>query len=276
MNHSSISRRAFTCAAAAAFAGFARAARSKVPIAVQLYSMRRMAAQDFPGAVAAVARIGYKGVEFAGFYNRTAPEVRKLLDDNGLKCCGSHTGIDALLGDAFERTVEFNRTIGNPFIVVPGLPAKYNSSRAAWLETAKLFDELSARLEPHKMRIGYHNHSREFQPLDGEFPWDTFCGHTRKQVVTQLDIGHAVHAGQDPAAVLKKYPGRALTVHVKEYSATKKDVLVGDGDVKWDEVFRACETVGKTQWYIVEQENQHFPDLAGVEDTFQRLKKMGK
>lgn len=276
MNHSSISRRAFTCAAAAAFAGFAKAARTKVPIGVQLYSVRRIAAQDFPGAVAAVAKIGYKGVEFAGFYNRTAPEVKKLLDDNGLKCCGSHTGIDALLGDAFERTVEFNHTLGNPFIVVPGLPAKYNSSRDAWLETAKLFDELSAKLEPHKMRIGYHNHSREFQPLDGELPWDTFCGHTRKQVVTQLDIGHVVNAGQDPVAFLKKYPGRALTVHVKEYSATKKDVLVGDGDVKWDEVFRTCETAGKTQWYILEQENQHFPDLAGVEDSFQRLKKMGK
>jgi sugar phosphate isomerase/epimerase len=275
MTYPTLTRRAFTCAAAAAFTRFAQAAGPRIPLGVQLYSLRRMSAQDFPGAVAAVAKIGYKGVEFAGFSNQTAPQVRKLLDDNGLKCCGSHTGIDALLGDAFERTVEFNQVIGNPFIVVPGLPAKYNKSRDAWIETAKLFDELSGKLAPHKMRIGYHNHSSEFQMLDGELPWDTFFSHSR-QTFTQLDIGHAVHAGKDPVEYLKKYPGRTLTVHVKEYSATKPDVLVGDGDVKWPEVFKACETVGKTQWYILEQENQHFGDVEGVEESFKHLKKLGK
>ena len=75
----------------------------------------------------------------------------------------------------------------------------------------------------------------------------------------QLDIGHAVHAGADPVAVMKRYPGRAKTVHVKDYSPTKRDALIGDGDVKWKEVLATCQTVGGTEWYIIEEESNAYP-----------------
>jgi sugar phosphate isomerase/epimerase len=271
-----ISRRAFGSMAGAGFTGLLWAARKKIPIGVQLYSVRTLCASDLPGTIAGVAKLGYQGVEFAGYYNRTAKELRKMLDDNGLKCCGTHIGIETLLGDNLAKTVEFNRIIGNRNLIVPGLAEKYRNSPGAWRETAKLFNQLAQKLKPQKMRIGYHNHTVEFQKLNGEIPWDIFCGNTRKDVITQLDIGHTVNAGADPAAVLKRYPGRAKTVHVSEYSATKRGAVIGEGDVKWQEVLAACEKVGATEWYIIEEESSGLPGLEGIDRSLKGLHALGR
>ena len=249
---------------------------SKVPVGLQLYSVREDCARDLPGTLAAVARMGYEGVEFAGYHGYSAEDLRKMLDDNGLKCCGTHTGLDTLLGDQFEKTVEFNRTIGNRFLIVPGLHGEYTESREAWKRTAAIFDEIAARLKPLGMWTGYHNHWTEFQELDGELPWDTFFGNTSQDVVMQMDTGNCMHGGADPVVFLARYPGRARTVHLKEYSAGYDKALIGEGDVKWEQVFELCETQGNTEWYIVEQESYAFPPLECVEKCLQNLRKMGK
>ena len=101
---------------------------------------------------------------------------------------------------------------------MPGLPGKYSSSRQAWLDTAKLFNELAAKVKPHGMYVGYHNHSVEFQPMDGEMPWDTFYSNTVADVVMQLDTGNACHGGVDPLPYLYKYEGRARSVHIKAFA----------------------------------------------------------
>ena len=272
-----ISRRTFACAAGAGFASLLRAAPKKLPVAVQLYSVRQLCAADLPGTIAGVAKVGYKGVEFAGYYNRSAQELRKMLDDNGLKCCGTHTGIETLLGDNLPKTIEFNRTIGNRNLVVPGLPEKYRNSADAWRETAKLFTELSAKVKSQGMRVGYHNHDSEFRTLDGQIPWDVFCSNSGKDVITQLDFGHVVHGGGDPVAALKKYPGRAKTVHVTDYSnAQKKGVLLGDGDVNWSQILDVCEKTAGTEWYIIEEESSGLPGLEGIDQSLKRFEKMGR
>ncbi|HZO88257.1 MAG TPA: sugar phosphate isomerase/epimerase [Chthonomonadaceae bacterium] len=249
---------------------------AKLPIGLQLYSVREDCARDLPGVLEAVARMGYDGVEFAGYYGRNAQELRKLLDDNGLKCCGTHIGLDTLLGDALPATVEFNQTLGNRFLIVPGLAENRRNSPAAWRETARLMNEIAERLEPHGMRTGYHNHHIEFQPMEGELPWDIFFGNTRPEVVMQFDVGNALHGGAQAAPFLKRYPGRAATVHVKEYSATNENALIGEGDVDWNEIFNLCETIGGTEWYIVEQESYAYPPLECVDRCLQNLRKMGK
>jgi sugar phosphate isomerase/epimerase len=256
-------------------AGLLRA-QKKIPIAVQLYSVRSLCAADLPATIAGIAKLGYQAVEFAGYYDRPAPELRKMLDNNGLKCCGTHLHIDALLGDSLERTIEFNKVIGNPTLIVPGLPKNYTNSRAAWKQTAQIFNEISERAEAQGMRVGYHNHTAEFQSVEGEKPFDIFFGNTKEEVVMQLDIGHAAGGGADPAALLKRYPGRAKSVHVKEYSATKHDALIGDGDVKWQEVLAACETVGGAEWYIIEEETGAYPGLEGIAQSLRRLHSLGR
>jgi sugar phosphate isomerase/epimerase len=244
------------------------------PFGLQLYSVRNDCQKDLPGTLEAVGKMGYQGVEFAGYYDRSAKELRKMLDDNNLQCCGTHTGIDTLLEDNLAKTIEFNKTIGNKYLIVPGFPEKYRSSHQAWLDTAKLMNELSEKVKPEGMRVGYHNHGVEFQPMGGELPWDTFFGNTNEDVIMQLDIGNAMSAGIDPIPYLYKYPERAITVHVKEFSKTNPKALIGEGDVPWRAFFALCRAVGSTEWYIIEYERPGTPPLEAVEGCLQNLRKM--
>jgi len=248
---------------------------ARKPIGLQLYSVRIECEKDLPGTIAAVAKMGYEAVEFAGYYKYSARDLRKMLDDSGLKCCGTHIGLETLLGKALPATVEFNKTIGNEFLIVPGLPEERTASRQAWLETARIFNGVAEKLKPEGMRVGYHNHTMEFKQLDGELPWDTFFMHASKDVVMQVDIGNALEGGADPVPFIKKYPGRALTVHVKEYSKTNPKAYIGEGDVKWREIFALLEKTGGTQWYIVEYEVQGMPALDSVKHCLENLRKMG-
>ena len=124
-------------------------------------------------------------------------------------------------------------------------------------------------------RMGYDG--VEFQPMEGELPWDTFFSNTKPEVVMQLDFGNALHGGGNPVPYVERYPGRATTVHLKEYSATNDTALIGEGDVDWQQVFRLCESVGGTEWYIVEYEKaSHLSPLEAVEQCLKNLRAMGK
>ena len=241
---------------------------------LQLYSVRNECQKELVGTIAAVGKMGYQGVEFAGYYGQSAKDLRKLLDDNGLVCCGTHTGMDTLLGDNLGRTIEYNQTLGNKYLIVPGLAEKYRNSQQAWLDTAKLFSELAAKAKEQGMRVGYHNHSVEFQPMEGTLPWETMWGNASEDVVMQLDTGNALHGGADPLPFLYRYPGRAITVHVKEFSKTNDKALIGEGDINWQAFFALCTAVGGTEWYIVEQESYAYPPLECVKRCLQNLRKM--
>lgn len=249
---------------------------ARVPIALQLYSVRHDCEKDFPGVLKAVAEMGYEGVEFAGFHGFGAEELKKILDDLGLKAAGAHVPLDELLGESFAKTVEFHQTLGNRYLIVPWMPEERRPDRGGWLEAARLFNELNEKARPHGMRVGYHNHTFEFEPMDGELPWDTFFSNTDADVVMQLDTGNAMAGGADPLVFLERYPGRAATVHLKEHAAANDKALIGEGDAPWNEVFRLCESVGGTEWYIVEQETYPVEPLESVKRCLENLKAMGK
>ena len=137
-------------------------------------------------------------------------------------------------------------------------------------------NQIAEQLKPHGMKTGYHNHHTEFHPLEGTLPWDIFFGNTSSDVVMQFDTGNAMHGGAEAGPFLRRYPGRALTVHLKEYSSTDDTALIGKGEVKWPEIFDLCEHVAGTQWYIVEQESYAFPPTECVDRCLQNLRAMGK
>jgi sugar phosphate isomerase/epimerase len=252
----------------------------KIPIGLQLYSVRDACGKDLPGVLAAVAKMGYQGVEFAGYYGRKAEALRKLLDDNGLKCCGTHTGLDTLTGNALQGTIEFNKTIGNKYLIVPGLPHANMASVQALIGTAKLLTELAEKVNtldnaPSGMCVGYHAHGGDFQPVGGQVPWEVLFSHAGPGVVMQLDTGNCLDGGGNPIAILKKFPGRSATIHLKEHGG-KPGAVIGEGLVKWQEVFDLCETTGGTQWYIVEQESYAGSPLDAVKGCLESLRKMGK
>ncbi len=255
--------------------GSAPDAKKKIPLGLQLYSVRKQCEKDLPGVLKAVAEMGYDGVEFAGYYGHTAADIRKLLDANGLVCCGTHAQIATLAEDKFEETVEFNKTIGNKYLIVPWLPHEKFDTREKTLETAKMFDKLAAKAKPHGMLVGYHAHGGDFNKLGDETAWDILFANTGDDVVMQLDIGNCIGGGGDPIAVLKKFPGRSQTIHLKEHGG-KKGAVVGEGDVDWKTVFRLCEETGETDWYIVEQESYAGGPLDSVKGCIKNLRAMGK
>jgi sugar phosphate isomerase/epimerase len=256
----------------------------KIPIGLELYSVRHELADDVRGTLKAVADMGYEGVEFAGAPQHSAQELRALLDEFGLLCCGWHTPFNLVQDDKLGETIEFNKVVGNKYVIIPGIPGSLVGSREAWGKMAGFFNELAGKLAPHGMMTGYHNHHVEFKPLDGEKPWDTFFGNTQKEVIMQIDLGNALYGGADLVSIMEDYPGRAVTVHLKPYSkeAGKDDPglgfrpLIGEDDVPWEDIFRLCETTGGTKWYIVEYESDAYPPLVSVEKCLKNLRAMGK
>jgi len=249
---------------------------AKILIALQLYSVREDCVRDLAGTLEAVADMGYEGVEFAGYHGRSADELRKMLDDLGLKAAGTHISVDALLGEELQRTIKFNHILGNQFLIVPWLPEKMRNSKAEWLRTARLMSDIAKKMKPDGMRVGYHNHTIEFQPMNGEMPWNVFFGAAKPDVVMQLDTGNAMRGGISPEGILeivKRYPNRAATVHLKEFSSKNEQTLLGNGEMKWREFLSLCETIGGTEWYIVEQESCVFPPLECVRRCLKNLRK---
>jgi len=250
-------------------------AANKIPIGVQLYSVRMLCEKDLPGVLRQIAAMGYQGVEFAGYYGRSAGELRSMLDANGLKCCGTHTGLSTLSDENFAATVEFNKALGNPFLIVPGLPRERFASVKALKDTARQFNELSARARPLGMYVGYHAHGGDFKPVEGQIPWEIIFDNTVPEVIMQMDTGNCLSGGGDPYALLRKYPGRSLTVHLKEHGGAPA-APIGEGEVRWSEVFEICETIGGTQWYIVEHEADPNTPMQSIEKCLMNLRRMGK
>lgn len=248
----------------------------KIPVALQLYSVREDCAKDLWGTLKAVAEMGYEGVEFAGYHGRSAQELRKMLDDLGLKVAGTHTGLDTLLGDELKRTIEFNQILGNRFLIIPWVGEEWRRTKDDWLRFADLLNELEEKVKPEGMSVGYHNHHFEFQQrFDGETLWDILFKATKPEVVMQLDTGNAMHGGvsaDEILEILKRYPGRAKTVHLKEFSSTNPKALLGEGEVKWKEVLTLCDTVGGTEWFIIEQESYAYAPIECVRKCLENLK----
>ncbi len=236
----------------------------RMHVALQLWSVREDCARDLAGTLEAVAEMGYDGVEFAGYHGWSAGRLRDLLGDLGLHVAGSHVGIGTLIEEELERSIDFNRELGNRFLIVPALPEEMMGSNEAWLKVAGILNGVAERLGPEGMRTGYHNHQVEFQGIDGELPWDIVMGSTVDDVVMQFDVGNAMLGGvsaEDVFGFMRRYPGRARTVHLKEYSSVDGEALVGEGEVPWREFLGLCEAVGGTEWYIVEQGAYPVPPL---------------
>lgn len=257
--------------------GAASNVTAKIPIGLELWSVRHQCEQELPAVLKAVGQMGYDSVEIAhSLYGHDAPTWRKLLDKNGLKSCGMHMSLKALEGDTFDKTVAEQKIIGTPYLIIASLPKKSLASVDAIVETAKQFNQLAERLEPHGMKIGYHCHGGDFAKVGDRTAWEVFGENTKADVLLQLDFGNCLGGGGDPIAMLKKFPGRSVTLHLKEYGG-KPGAVFGEGEVNWKEVFSLSETIGGTTQYIIEEEGRKGPEaLEAVRRALANFRKMGK
>jgi sugar phosphate isomerase/epimerase len=256
---------------------------NKTPIALQIWPVREEFGKDMAGTLEAIAKMGYEGVELCRWFNWTdlfdkweAKDIRQVCDDVGLQVVSSHVPYAMIADDRLEEVVAFGHTVGMAYVVVASLPKELLLARADVLEAASLFNAAAARLKAEGMRIGYHNHPPDFQPIDGEMPWDIFFSNTDPEVIMQWDIGNALHAGVDPYVYLERYAGRSTLVHLKEHSATDGWVAIGKGDVDWDRIFDLCDRLHSPEWYIVEQACQAYPPMACAEVSLKYLRELGR
>ena len=275
----SFSRRDFLKATAGSFAvaGLAGCAKPEaeeemmakaIPVGVQLYCFRHLLAEDFEGTLAQVATLGYDGVEFAGYYDYSGADLKAMLDGHGLQAAGAHVGINMLLGDELQRSIDFHGELGNTNLIVPAIGEEWRTDRDTLLRTAQTLASIQEQLRPHGMRTGYHCHAYSFDHLlDGETVWDTLANNTPEDMILQLDTGNAANGGADVPAVIKGHPGRIMSMHVKPFTAGAEhpfEPFIGDDGLPWEEIFALSESEGGIEWYVVEYEDESHPPLEAL------------
>ena len=253
----------------------------KVPIGLQLFSVRGEVAKDLPATLKAVAKLGYVAAEpwgYAGdkleWQGWAAKDLRKMYDDSGLKCCGMHLRTEALMGDNLARTIELNQVLGNRFLII-AIDSKRMSALDTIMELARTLDDVAAKLKPLSMFTGYHAHASDFIKVGNQTAWEHLFSNTSAQVVMQMDIGNCADGGGDPIAMLKKYPGRARSVHLKDYGGPP-DSVIGEGVADWKEIFRLCDTLHHPEWYVVEEGAKDGLGYEICRRSLEALRRMGK
>ena len=258
----------------------------KPKIAVQLYSVHKYTdSVGLERTLADVAKIGYKGVEFAGYRGHSAAEIRRMLADNGLAACGTHVSTSAFMGDELPKSCEFCRECGFDLLVCPGggnLPGdNWSGSFDDWMRhITDFYAKVAERAAAFGCRIGLHNHAWEFERTlsDGTTYWDWFFSNTPGNVCMEQDVGWTVFAGHDPCAQFAKYPGRSPTLHAKEngtdepgFDAILGRPAAGKRGVDWAGLIPVAEKDG-VEWFVVECE-RHFDSLEAITPSFAFLSK---
>ncbi|HKW96857.1 MAG TPA: sugar phosphate isomerase/epimerase family protein [Bryobacteraceae bacterium] len=274
-----LSRRSLLAVAAGAPLVSSASRGKHVPVGLELYSVRDELKKDLMGTVRAVAKLGYQDVEFYSPYFQWTPDyakqVRKLLDDLGIQCRSTHNDASSFDAANLERAIELNQTIGSKIIVMASAGRVVGLD--GWKKVAERLNQAAEKLKPLGMRAGYHNHEPEFRMVEGQRPIELLAANTAKDVVLQLDVGTCIEAGGDPVAWIDKNPGRIVSMHCKDWSPDAGKgykVLFGEGVAPWKKIFRAAESTGGIEYYLIEQEGSAYPPLETAERCLATFRKM--
>jgi sugar phosphate isomerase/epimerase len=267
MSGMEITRRSFVALSATLpFAMRAYATKSSIPIGLELYSVREELKKDPEATVRAVAQMGYQCVEFySPYFDWTEPQaksMRKLLDDLGIRCYSTHNSEEYFTKEKISKARDLNLTLGTKYMVMASSNPKPGID--GWTAIADELNSAADFLAPAGLKTGYHNHQPEFKTEDGVRPIEVLAKNTKPTVMLQLDVGTCLNSGGDPAAWIRSNPGRIRSIHLKDWSsdpAKGYQVLFGEGDAKWKEIFAAAESVGDVEYYLLEQEGSRFGEL---------------
>ena len=286
MNRRRFLETAATISAATLFSsrfGWAAGEHQINKVGVQLYTVRDLMKEDFDGTIAKVAQVGYKEVEFAGYFGHTAQQVKDILQKNGLTAPSTHVQYDEL-DEKFPSVIEFSKAVGMDYIVCPWIPEELRKSPDIWKQASEKFNKCGEQTKKAGIQFGYHNHWFEFLPTNGKLPYDELlklCD--AKLVKMEMDLCWAVAAGADPVKYFEKYPGRFPLVHVKDlktkpkitsggaqnYGDTVDLTEVGSGIIDWKRIFAHSQQAG-IKHYIVEHDHPKQP-IESITKSYQYL-----
>ena len=234
---------------------------------LQLYSVRDITEKDLDAALKQVARIGYRSVEFAGFFNHSAEQVRDMLAEYGLTVSGTHSGFGDLDAD-FAATVKYHHTIGNTNYIVPGAPWK---TRTELDETIEKMNRYQPMLAAEGIRLAYHNHDGEFKPnADGQIPHEEM--ERRTNIDFQIDTYWAFVAGKDPVEVITRLKDRVPVIHLKDGTRDGKGFALGEGEAPVKAVRESAMQLGMHM--VVESESLQPDGISEVTRCFRYLQSL--
>lgn len=262
------SRRSFLAATLSAIPLAAAPGGKKIPVGLELYSVREELKKDRSATLDAVAKMGYQGVEFyAPYYDWSideARQVRKQLDDLGIKCYSTHNGPVSFSPEGVQKAIDLNHQLGSRYIVMAS--AGKVSGIDGWKRVAETLNKANDKMKHAGLHAGYHNHQAEWEPVDGQKPLEVLAANTDKSIMLQLDVGTVLETGNDPVAWIEKNPGRIRSLHLKEWSPQGGyHILFGEGSAPWAKIFEAAETKGGVEYYLIEQEGSKYPELETAE-----------
>ena len=239
-------------------------------VALQLYTVRRELNNDFMNTLRKVSEIGYRAVEFAGFYGINGKDMKKALDDLNLRPVACHTALNEIK-ENFNEVVQYNIEIGNKTIICP-----YHSwkDKAECLSVAYELNDIGRRLKERGLSFGYHNHSHEFNLLDGEYGLDVLFNNTDASLVKmELDIGWAFAAGVDVLSYLDKWKDRLSLIHIKDMNINKVQVPIGEGIIDYKSIINKVKEIGLDD-VIVESDDPKPDGLSEIVVSLNNLIKM--
>jgi sugar phosphate isomerase/epimerase len=264
-----------TAAGASAASGARIAGVNANMIGIQMYTVRDQLQADFDGTVEKIAKIGYKNLEFAGYYNRTPEQVRALLDRVGAVSRSSHIGAQLLRQDAAGQ-IKAAKTIGQEYITLPSYNFG-NEGLAGWRKGVAEFNQWGAMCRDAGLKLAYHNHNFEFAPLEGTTGYEILQNEVDPKLVDfELDLYWARFADQDPLALFAKHPGRFAMWHVKDMVVTddKKGMSpVGKGTIDFKAYFADAQQAGLKHFFVEHDSAAQYPggSLASVQASYQYL-----
>ena len=256
-------------------------------VGVQLYTVRDLMKSDFDGTIAKVAQIGYKEVEFAGYFDHTPQQVRAALDKTGLTSPACHVEYGLLAPDKWPGQLESAKVIGQSYIVNPWIPEEARKTDDDWKRAAETFNRAGEESKKAGIQFAYHNHWFEFLPVNGKLPYDTLLELCDKNLVKmELDLCWITVAGADPLKYFDRYPGRFPLVHVKDVKTLPKittggpqnfgDTVdlteVGSGIIDWKRIFAQSDKAG-IKHYFVEHDHPKAP-LESIKTSYEYLSKL--
>jgi sugar phosphate isomerase/epimerase len=257
-------------------------------IGLQLYTVRELMKQDFDGTIAGVAKIGYKEVEFAGYFGKTPKEAKAVIDANGLTSPSAHHPIDAL-ESKLPEILEGAHVIGQKFIVCPYLDAKARTADG-YKHLAEVCNRAGEATQKAGIQLCYHNHSFEFEKVDGieGKPFDYLLAQTNPKLVKiEMDLCWMAVAGQDPVAYFNKHPGRFPLVHAKDWTnegTGSRDyegavghpvsghmTNVGSGTIDWKKIFAQSGKAGIQHYFVENDDAKSLDDPKASYDYLSKL-----
>ena len=236
---------------------------------IQLYSLYDLTDKDLEGVLRTVAEIGYKSVEFAGYFGHSAETIRGWLDKYGLTCSGTHTVYPAIVQD-FEGQVAFHKTLGTKDIIIPGFRFTTEEELDAFIDFA---NEYGPKLAAEGLRLSFHNHSKEFIPTEyGKIVEDEIINRTN--ISLEIDTFWAFNAGKDPVALMEQLKDRLVFIHVKDGFVGGVGAPLGQGDAPVAAVYQKAVELGIPM--VVESENHQPDSVTEVRTCYEYLKSLEK